>query len=266
MFCIEIAGLLIGIHHRFAFLPAQCGAYLTCQPPRFTVCASDEALFREAAADRRYPPLSPPNRFAPERPWGYYESLCVCRAICRRLPFYDAFLIHAAALEVDGAAYLFAAPSGTGKTTHARLWQQQLGPKAHFINGDKPVLRVLDGTFFACGTPWNGKEGLGANLVCPVGGICFLERGTENRIRRLAPAELLSPGAGHRAEKGAERQPVYAVCRQPGPGSAGPKRRVRGLPPPLEMRRRLPRRRPGRQRAGPAGLRPPDVRLLEGRV
>ena len=58
---------------------------------------------------------------------------------------------------------------------------------------------------------------------------------------RQPPAELLSPGAGHRAEKGAERQPVYAVCRQPGPGSAGPKRRVRGL-------------------------RPPDVRLLEGRV
>lgn len=102
MFCIEIAGLPIGIHHRFAFLPAQCGAYLTCQPPRFTVCASDEALFREAAADRRYPPLSPPNRFAPERPWGYYESLCVCRAICRRLPFYDAFLIHAAALAGSG--------------------------------------------------------------------------------------------------------------------------------------------------------------------
>lgn len=44
MFCIEIAGLPIGIHHRFAFLPAQCGAYLTCQPPRFTVCASDEAM------------------------------------------------------------------------------------------------------------------------------------------------------------------------------------------------------------------------------
>lgn len=190
MFCIEIAGLSIGIHPRFLYLRAQCDAYLTRQPPRFTVRASNEALFREAAADRRYPPPDPPDRFGPERPWGYYESLCVCRAICRRLPFYDAFLIHAAAIEADGRAYLFAAPSGTGKTTHARLWQEQLGERVHFINGDKPVLRLLDGRFFACGTPWNGKERLGANLLCPVGGICFLERAAENRIRRLAPAEL----------------------------------------------------------------------------
>ena len=92
----------------------------------------------------------------------------------------------------DGMAYAFAAPSGTGKTTHTRLWLQQFGSRAQVINGDKPVYRFLDQRLYACGTPWQGKEQMGNNLICPVQAICFLEQSPNNEIRPLQPAEINS--------------------------------------------------------------------------
>ena len=148
MFCIKLAGIPIGIDNRYAYVRRLCAGYETSGRPAFTVRASE----REIRAEQG-------GQAGPSR--GYCESLCLYRQICRRLPFYDAFLMHASVVAVDGAAYAFAAPSGTGKTTHTRLWLQQFGSRAQVVNGDKPVFRFMDGALYACGTPWRGKEGLG---------------------------------------------------------------------------------------------------------
>ena len=60
------------------------------------------------------------------------------------------------------------------------------------INGDKPILRIKDGKFFACGTPWRGKEKYGHNIVAPIKAVCILERGEKNEIKKIAPHEAIS--------------------------------------------------------------------------
>jgi hypothetical protein len=99
-------------------------------------------------------------------------------------------MLHASAVELDGRAYLFSGPSGMGKSTHTRLWQQEF-PRARVFNDDKPALRLLDDVWYAYGTPWCGKDGININMKVPLGGICFLKQSTENSIRRLDKKEAI---------------------------------------------------------------------------
>ena len=101
-------------------------------------------------------------------------------------------MLHSSAVELDGRAYLFSGPSGMGKSTHTRLWQQVFGDRAVVINDDKPALRRVDGRWYAYGTPWCGKDGINCNRKVPLAGICFLKQAPENRIRRLGSMEALS--------------------------------------------------------------------------
>lgn len=104
---------------------------------------------------------------------------------------FNGMMLHASAVELNGKAYLFSAPSGTGKSTHTRLWQSVFGEKAHVFNDDKPALRCVDGVWFAYGTPWCGKDGININMKAPVAGICFLKQGQSNQIRRLNHKEAV---------------------------------------------------------------------------
>jgi len=102
---------------------------------------------------------------------------------------FNGFYLHASAVEMDGKAYLFSAYSGTGKSTHTRQWKKLFGEKAVIFNDDKPVLRNIDGTWYAYGTPWCGKDHINVNIKVPVAGICFLKQAPENRIRRVDKSE-----------------------------------------------------------------------------
>ena len=104
---------------------------------------------------------------------------------------YNGLMLHASAAALGGRAYLFSGPCGRGKSTHTRLWQQTFGEAVQVFNDDKPALRRLDGRWYAYGTPWCGKDGINLNQKWPLGGICFLEKAQENRIRRLSAAEAL---------------------------------------------------------------------------
>lgn len=103
---------------------------------------------------------------------------------------FQGIVLHASAIELDGKAYLFSAPSGTGKSTHTKLWQSVFGEQAIIFNDDKPALRNMNGTWYAYGTPWSGK-GENSNRKVPLVGICFLKQSQENRIRRLNNAEAV---------------------------------------------------------------------------
>lgn len=110
--------------------------------------------------------------------WQFYRALLN----------FNGLYLHSSAIEWEGKAYLFSGPSGMGKSTHTRLWQS-IYPDARVFNDDKPALRCLDGTWFAYGTPWCGKDGININMKVPLGGICFLRRGETNSIRRLTNLE-----------------------------------------------------------------------------
>lgn len=107
----------------------------------------------------------------------------------RKLLDFSGFQLHSSAVMLDGKAYLFSAPPGTGKSTHTAKWCRLFG--ATCINDDKPVLRYLDGKWYAYGTPWSGKENLSTPIRVELGGVAFLDRGEENTISRLEPGEAV---------------------------------------------------------------------------
>ena len=135
------------------------------------------------------------ERSRAERPGfsdAYLETLAVCRGIAERLPFYDAFLFHGSAVAVDGEAYLFTARSGTGKSTHTRLWRELLGARAVMVNDDKPWVRVTGERAVVYGSPWDGKHHLSRNIAVPLRAVCILERAAENTIRPVSGTDALA--------------------------------------------------------------------------
>ena len=129
---------------------------------------------------------------APEFPDAYLESLALFRKLCDYcLTNADGIIFHSSAIMVDNKAYLFTAPSGTGKSTHARLWREMLGDKAVMVNDDKPIIRYIDGKFYVYGTPWNGKHRLDTNCRAEIKAICKIEQAKENSISRASTSEML---------------------------------------------------------------------------
>ena len=122
---------------------------------------------------------------------AYLETVAVQRKITECLFAYDTLLFHGSVVAVDGEGYLFTAKSGTGKSTHTRLWREMLGDRAVMVNDDKPFLRLTEDAVLACGSPWNGKHGLGRNMSVPLKAVCILERGEENRIQKISAKQVL---------------------------------------------------------------------------
>ncbi|MBQ3920227.1 MAG: hypothetical protein II695_11160 [Oscillospiraceae bacterium] len=113
---------------------------------------------------------------------GYAETLAVYRKIAEIMPYYDIFLFHGSAIAVDNECYIFAAPSGTGKSTHARLWREVLGDRAVMVNDDKPLIRIDNGCCYAYGTPYDGKHRLSNDICVPIRAVCIIQRDTHNHI------------------------------------------------------------------------------------
>lgn len=122
-------------------------------------------------------------------PDSYLETLAVYRKIAEKMPEYDTILMHGSALALDGEAYLFTAKSGTGKSTHARLWREVFGERAVMVNDDKPLVKIGPESATVYGTPWNGKHRLGENIAVPLKAVCILERDRENHIERTSKSD-----------------------------------------------------------------------------
>ena len=97
-------------------------------------------------------------------------------------------LFHAAAVSHKGRAYMFLGPSGTGKSTHARLWLKYI-QSTDLVNDDNPVVRITDGKTMCYGSPWSGKTPCYRNESYPLGGIVMLSQAPYNKIRRLEGIE-----------------------------------------------------------------------------
>ena len=94
---------------------------------------------------------------------------------------------------VDGEAVMFLAPSGTGKSTHTRLWRQVYGDRVTMINDDKPLVSVTTDDsevhVNVYGTPWCGKHGIENNISAPVKALFLLKRNETNVVRKLTMHE-----------------------------------------------------------------------------
>lgn len=180
-FQVRFADLNIGIEAKFARILEQCRMY---QVSGCEECFQVEATLEEIDAedDRKSG-----GKFRRE----YLETLAILRKISEKFPFYQRFLMHGATISYENQAYMFTALSGTGKSTHIKLWRQYLGEKVQIVNGDKPFLWVKDEEVRVYGSPWAGKEGWNRNCSERLGGICFLRRGQKNQIRQITPQECL---------------------------------------------------------------------------
>ncbi|MBE7041318.1 MAG: hypothetical protein E7400_05055 [Ruminococcaceae bacterium] len=86
-------------------------------------------------------------------------------------------IIHASSLASDGKGLLFSAPSGTGKSTHTRLWTKYV-PGTKIVNDDMPIVRMQGNTPYLYGAPWSGKNTIHENVAVPLSAIIFIERST----------------------------------------------------------------------------------------
>ena len=126
---------------------------------------------------------------AEDLPSDYLETLALYRKILALLLPESYIMFHGSAIAVDGECFIFAALSGTGKSTHTRLWREYFGNRAVMVNDDKPLISITDKGIFVHGTPWNGKHNLGANITMPLKGVCILERALDNSITEITKRE-----------------------------------------------------------------------------
>ena len=101
---------------------------------------------------------------------------------------FDAFSLHSSLVRrQEGDAILFTAPCGTGKSTQAALWERYAG--ADTLNGDRSLLRAVDGVWTAFGSPFAGSSGIYRKESAPVRALVVLRQAPENSICRLRAAE-----------------------------------------------------------------------------
>jgi hypothetical protein len=177
MFTVELAGVPVEIDNRYGFVEAYCREY------QWKAEAGNEVApaFRVSVTEGKI--LTYMQTCGHPMTKSEAECALLYREICGRMPAYDALLLHAAVLSVDGRGYAFSARRGVGKTTHISMWQAAYGSRVTVVNGDKPLLRRgSDGHWRVYGTPWCGKEGYETNTDCPLTALCFLEQGQENRM------------------------------------------------------------------------------------
>ncbi len=177
---VEIDSIFMRVHE-------LCALYRSDGRPEYTVRTTwDDIGYEREKSDTE---SRIEGREPPRHTDAYLETLAVYRKIAESLIEYDILLFHGSAVAVDGACYLFAAKSGTGKSTHTRLWRELLGERAVMVNDDKPLLEISGTGVAVWGTPWDGKHHLSRNISVPLRAICFLEQGKENRMKAISAKE-----------------------------------------------------------------------------
>lgn len=102
----------------------------------------------------------------------------------------DALSFHGVLMEHSGKGIILSAPSGTGKTTHARMWRELY--HALIINGDRSTCGKRNGIWTGFGVPWSGTSGEQINRSVPITAMVVLEQSEENRADVLKGMEAFA--------------------------------------------------------------------------
>lgn len=188
-FCMKIAGHTAKIASLFESTPQYFKDYLSEETPAFSFTVTREHIAFEQAdlLEEAHRDGFRPRVFTDP----FLERAAIQRAFAEFLFPHNVLLFHGSAIAVDDQGFLFTAHSGTGKSTHTRLWREVFGHRAVMVNDDKPFLELRADGAWLHGSPWSGKHGLDANVCVPLKGICILERGIENHIRPASREEAL---------------------------------------------------------------------------
>ena len=101
---------------------------------------------------------------------------------------YDTMMVHASVIAHGGQGYMFLGKSGTGKSTHSRLWLNHI-EDTELLNDDNPIVRVHGTEAIVYGTPWSGKTPCYKNMQVPLKAVVRLSQAPYNKITRLAPLQ-----------------------------------------------------------------------------
>lgn len=184
----QFAGHAVEICSLYPQIHAMCGEYRTDNPPELVLSVSQSDIdYERRRLEEKASAEEVQNRGGCHD--DYLETLAVYRKLAESLIEHNILLFHGSAVAVDGACYLFAAKSGTGKSTHARLWRELLGARAVMVNDDKPLLAITGTGADVWGTPWDGKHRLSSNICVPLRAVCLLERGQDNHIEPISAKE-----------------------------------------------------------------------------
>ncbi len=179
----KIADKVVEVNSLYDEVHEYCADYLTDEPADYCVTTTQADIDYEREKSAREDAVEGiPTRHFSE---SYLEELAVYRKIAEKILDYDTILFHGSVVSVDGIGYLFTAKSGTGKSTHTRLWREYFGDRAVMVNDDKPLLKIMDSDVIAYGTPYNGKHRLGTNTSVPLKAICILTRSADNHIEPI---------------------------------------------------------------------------------
>lgn len=188
-FDILLAGHIIRVNHLYDNIKNLCKDYIVenCTP-EFSIAITKELLDieRKKSAIQREKENLLPFDFSDSS----LEITAVYRLIATQLANYSIVVFHGSAVAVDDEVYLFTAKSGTGKTTHSRLWLKNI-PNAYIVNGDKPMLEITQNGVIVHGTPWMGKEQFGKNTSARLKALCILERAENNSIEEISINQAL---------------------------------------------------------------------------
>ena len=111
-------------------------------------------------------------------------------ALERHLLRLNALVLHSSFIEYEGKSILFSAPSGTGKSTQAGLWQKY--ENVEIINGDRSIIHLEGDRFYSEGLPFCGSSQIHLNRKMPLGAIVFIEQWPDNIAEPMKPANAAS--------------------------------------------------------------------------
>lgn len=188
-FTMKIAEVAVQVVPLFQSTREYCRPYLIDREPEFIVQVTPSDLAHEQMLLEREAVEEGLKIRKFKEP--FLERSSIQRRVADFLVGRNTLMLHGSTVAVDGSAYLFTAPCGTGKSTHTRLWRELFGDRAVMVNDDKPFLRLSSNGVLAYGSPWSGKHGLASNVCVPLRGICLLHRGNENSIHRAEVKDVL---------------------------------------------------------------------------
>lgn len=168
----KIANLYINIHYEYDLIHSLCKDYIVSEYDHIDINIENINI----------------DKYKDENKIDAAEVLAILECLAENIFEYNMLLLHGAAIEYKNKAYLFMAPSGTGKSTHIRHWKEVLND-VHIINGDKPI---IDDKAYLYGTPWCGKEGWGKPVSFKLDSLIFIERDNYNHIEKVETKDCLN--------------------------------------------------------------------------
>lgn len=186
-FNIELAGIPLRIKCKHKKNRDFFEGYFTDKAPEFTIESTD-AFIRSVHTD--FDHMNDTEGLARvDYKEEFLENNAIHILVADKLVEYNVLMLHGSALSMNGEGIIFTAKSGTGKSTHARLWREVFGAKVQMINDDKPMIRIDEMKVY--GTPWDGKHHLSTNTSVPVKAIVKIERAIENNIEPISIKEAM---------------------------------------------------------------------------